>query len=115
MEKEFEIKIPIITDDVVKVYFNGKYIGNANFNQVNKIRISLVEYIQQTGDVSILDKFYLIGHTTETDALHKSVIGDEIKVTMDKNGNLSDQTWELSYSLRNTLILMSLSIVSKKN
>lgn len=92
----FNIEIPKLTDTKVKVFYDNKFIGEATNEQVNKIRISIVEYILNSGDLFVLDKFYLVGHKDS----NKEMSEEEIKVTMDKYGNLSDLPWEMAHTRR---------------
>lgn len=103
--EDFKITIPELNDTTVKVFVNGEFIGNATTEQVNKIRISVVEYINRTEDLSILNTFYFIGHK-DTNLGH---MGEEIKFVMeDRTGNLSDLPWEMSHTRRDMFYLMEM-------
>lgn len=92
---KFKIEIPNITNDTVKVFVNDKFIGNGTFEQTSKMRVDIVKYINETGDESILDTFYFVGHRDDNDKM-----GEEIKITMDKIGNISDSPWEFNHIRR---------------
>ena len=62
MDKKFEITIPEINDATLKLFVNDEFLGNVTVEQLSKIRVDMVEYINETGDTSIVDTFYLIGH-----------------------------------------------------
>lgn len=90
------IEIPVINDDKLKLYVNGEYKGDVNDAQVCKIRLDVMEYIIKTGDTSIVDTFYFIGHKDT----NIEEMGEEIKITMDEFGNFSDLPWELQHVRR---------------
>lgn len=97
------ITIPTLTDTTVKLFVDGKYVGDVTTEQFNKIRIDVVKYIVETSDTSVLDTFYVIGHKdTNTE------MGEEIKITMDEFGNLSDLPWEMAHVRRDVFKLMQL-------
>lgn len=103
---EFKITIPELKDIKVKVYVDDKYIGEACAEQVNKIRIDVVNYIKKTNDVSILDRLYFLGHEDS----NKGTMGPEIKVCIDDiYGNLSALPWEMAHTRRDMLQLMKIS------
>lgn len=103
--ENFKITIPKLTDTTVKVFVNDEYIGDATTEQVNKIRISVVEYINRTNDISILDTFYFLGHKDN----NSGRMGEEIKVIMeDRYGNFSALPWELAHVRRDMMYLMDL-------
>jgi hypothetical protein len=103
MNKKFEITIPEITDATLQLFVNDKFLGNVTVEQLNKIRVDMVKYINETGDTSILDTFYLIGHKDTN-----TVMGEEIKITMEENGNLSDLPWEMCHVRRAMMKLMEM-------
>lgn len=90
------IEIPVINDDKLKLYVNGEYKGDVNEAQVCKIRVDVMEHIIKTGDTSVLDTFYFIGHKDT----NIEEMGEEIKITMDNLGNFSDIPWELQHVRR---------------
>ena len=92
------IEIPVINDDKLKLYVNGEYKGDVNDAQVCKIRVDVMEYIIKTGDTSIVDTFYFIGHKDT----NIEEMGEEIKITMDEFGNFSDIPWEFEHCRRFT-------------
>lgn len=103
---EFKITIPELKDIKVKVYVDDKYIGEACTEQVNKIRIDVVNYIQETNDESILDRLYFLGHEDS----NKGIMGPEVKVCIeDRLGNLSTVPWEMAHTRRDMLQLMKIS------
>lgn len=103
--ENFKIIIPKLTDTTVKVFVNDEYIGDATTEQVNKIRISVVEYIKRTNDLSILDTFYFLGHEDND----SGTMGEEIKVVMeDRYGNLSALPWEMGHVYRDMKHRMNL-------
>lgn len=107
-----KITIPEIKDDSLKLFVNGEFKGNLNEKQANKIRVEVIEYIANTGDTSILDTFYFVGHEDSNEAP-----GEEIKITMDEYGNLSDLPWEMNHIRRDMCKLMKLGrkILELKN
>jgi len=100
---KFKIEIPNLTDTTLKLFVDNKYLGDVTVEQLNKIRIDIVSYINETGDTSILDTFYLIGHKDTN-----TTIGEEIKITMEENGNLSDLPWEMCHVRRAMMKLMEM-------
>lgn len=103
MENNFKIEIPTITDNMLKLFVNNEFVGEVNTEQVNLIRLNVYKYIIETGDTSILDTFYFIGHEDSNYAM-----GKEIKVTMDKDANFSDSPWEITHVRRNLKMLMEM-------
>lgn len=93
MIEDGKITVPQIDDNLAKLYINDKFVGNISDVQLAKLTDEISEYIEETGDTSILNTFYLIGHD-EYD-YHK-----EIKVHMEKNGRLTDRLWEFSHVQR---------------
>jgi len=102
MEKIFEI--PKITNTTLRYFVDDEYIDNVDINEVNKIRENILEHIVATKDTSILNRFYFIGHKdTNSDKM-----GEEIVITMDSFGNLSDCPWEMSHVRRSMMHLMEI-------
>lgn len=100
MEKTLEI--PKITNTTLQYFVDGEYVDNVDVNEVNKIRENVLMHIVETKDASILDKFYFIGHKDS----NSGKMGEEIKITMDSFGNLSDCPWEMSHVRRSMMHLM---------
>ena len=92
MEKTLEI--PRITNTTIKYFVDGEYIDNVNVDEVNKIRENVLEHIVATKDASILNRFYFVGHKDT----NNGKMGEEIVITMDSFGNLSNLPWELVVS-----------------
>lgn len=111
MENNFKIEIPIITDNMLKLFVNNEFVGEVNTEQVNLIRLNVYKYIDETGDTSILDTFYFIGHKDSNYAM-----GKEIKITMDEDANFSDSPWEMNHVRRSLMTLMEMDRkkISKK-
>lgn len=105
MEKNYEniLEIPEITDATLKYFVNDKFVGNITLEQTCKIRLNVVKYIIDNKDISILDKFYFIGHKDSN-----TLSGEEIKITMDKFGNFSESPWELNHVRRSMFKLMEI-------
>ena len=101
MEKVLEI--PKITNTTLRYFVDGEYVDNVDVNEVNKIRENVLEYIVNTKDISILNRFYFIGHKDSNDKM-----GEEVKITMDSFGNFSDLPWEMSYVRRSMMHLMEI-------
>ena len=87
----YKLKIPKIEDDKVELYYEGKLVGYVNLVQALTIRNDIKKYIRKTGDRSILDKIYLIGHEH---TIHKSIGKSKIKITLDNNCKFSADCWE---------------------
>jgi hypothetical protein len=103
MENNFKIEIPVITDNTLKLFVNNEFVGEVNTEQVNVIRLNAYKYIYETGDTSVLDTFYFIGHEDSNYAM-----GKEIKITMVEDGNFSDLPWELAHVRRCLMTLMEM-------
>ncbi len=99
MEKILEI--PKITNTTLQYFVDGEYVDNVDVNEVNKIRENVLKYIINTKDISILNRFYFIGHKDSNDKM-----GEEIKITMDVWGNVSDLPWEMNHVRRSMLHLI---------
>lgn len=103
-QKDLLLQIPNKLDDTVCLYVDGIFVDRLDVNQVNQYRINVVKYIYETGDSSILNRFYFVGHKdTETTP------GEEIKIEMDNEGNISDIPYEMAHVRRHmwTLIKMN--------
>ena len=102
MEKVFEI--PKITNTTMQYFVDGEFIGDVTVNEVNKIRENVLEHIVNTKDISILNRFYFIGHKDTNDGK----MGEEVKITMDNFGNLSDCPWEMTHVRRSMYHLIQI-------
>jgi hypothetical protein len=102
MEKALEI--PKITNTTLQYFVDDNFIGNVTVDEVNKIRESVLEYIVDTKNISILNRFYFIGHKDT----NSGKMGEEVKITMDNFGNLSDLPWEMSHVRRSMYHLMQI-------
>lgn len=99
MEKALEI--PRITNTTIKYFVDGEYVDNVTVDEVNKIRENVLEHIVATQDASILARFYFVGHKDSNDKM-----GEEIVITMDSLGNLSDSSWEMAHVRRSMMHIM---------
>lgn len=99
MEKVLEI--PRITNTTIKYFVDGEYVDNVTADEVNKIRENVVEHIVATQDASILTRFYFVGHKDSNDKM-----GEEVKITMDDFGNLSESPWEMNHVRRSMYHLL---------
>jgi len=95
------LKIPRITNTTIQYFVDGEYIDNITVNEVNKIRENVLEHIVANKDDSILDRFYFVGHKDSNDKM-----GEEIVITMDCFGNLSDLPWEMNHVRRSMMCMM---------
>lgn len=102
MEKIFEI--PRITNTTIKYFVDDEFVDNVTVDEVNKIRENILEHIINSKDISILNRFYFIGHKDT----NNSKMGEEVKITMDNYGNLSDLPWEMSHVRRSMMHLMQI-------
>ena len=109
MGKKFKVEIPVITDNMLKLFVNNEFVGEVNTDQVNLIRLNVYKYIDETGDTSILDTFYFIGHEDSDYAM-----GKEIKITMSEDGNFSDLPWEMAYVRRCLRTIIEMDIKKDK-
>ena len=98
------LQIPVITNDKVKLFVDNEFVGWCDVNQVNQYRYNVIKYIKETGDVSIRDRFYFIGHKDGDE------MGEEIKMILEDNfGNFSEYPYELAHIRRQMLNLMRLT------
>ncbi len=102
-EKDLLLQIPKKLDDTVRLYVDGVFVDRLDVNQVNQYRINVVKYIYETGYSSILNRFYFIGHKDTND-----IPGEEIKVEMDEEGNLTDYPYEMGYVRRHLWTLLTM-------
>lgn len=98
------LKIPRITNTTIKYFVDDEFIDNVTVDEVNKIRENVLEYIVDTKDISILNRFYFIGHKDT----NTGKMGEEVKMTMDNFGNLSDLPWEMAHVCRSMYHLMQI-------
>lgn len=105
IEKETNLllQIPNKIDDTIELYVDGVFIDRLNVNQVNQYRINVLRYIYETGDSSILNRFYFVGHKDSNDKP-----GEEIQIQMDIYGNLSWLPYEMNYVRRHMMELMKM-------
>ena len=96
-------QIPNKLDDTVRLYVDGEFVDRLDVNQVNQYRINVVKYINETGDISILNRFYFVGHKDTN-----TVPGEEIKIEMDEEGNLSDLPYEMAHVRRHLWTLLKM-------
>jgi len=102
MEKTLEI--PKITNTTLQYFVDDEYIDNVDVNEVNKIRENVLMHIVETKDASILNRFYFVGHKDT----NNGKMGEEVKITMDNYGNLSDLPWEMTHVRRSMNHLMQI-------
>ena len=98
------LQIPRITNTTIKYFVDGEFIDNVTVDEVNKIRENVLEHIVNTKDISILNRFYFIGHKDT----NNGKMGEEVKITMDNYGNLSDCPWEMTHIRRSMFHLMQI-------
>ena len=72
------LQIPRITNTTIQYFVDGEFIDNVTVDEVNKIRENVLEYIVNTKDISILNRFYFIGHKDTNDGK----MGEEVKMTL---------------------------------
>ena len=101
--KDLLLQIPNKLDDTVRLYVDGVFVDRLDINQVNQYRINVLKYIYETGDSSILNRFYFVGHKDTND-----VPGKEIKIEMDDIGNLSDFPYEMGHVRRHVWTLLKM-------
>ena len=97
------LTIPTITNDKLKLFVDDVFIDELDVNQVNEYRLNILNYILKTGDESIIDRFYFVGHEDSDEGM-----SGEIKITMDIKGNLSDSPWEVNHIRRGMLKFLRL-------
>ena len=98
------LQIPRIINNTIKYFVDDEFIDNVTVDEVNKIRENVLEHIVNTKDISILNRFYFIGHKDT----NTSNMGEEIKITMDNFGNFSDLPWEMTHVRRSMMHLMQI-------
>lgn len=92
------LQVPKKLDDTLKLYVDGDFVDRLDVKQVCQYRANILNYIYKTGDSSILNRFYFVGHQDIND-----IPGEEIQIQMDIRGNFSDSPYELNYVRRYTL------------
>lgn len=97
------LQIPNKLDDTVHLYVDGVFVDRLDVNQVNQYRINVLKYIYETGDSSILNRFYFVGHKDTN-----NTPGEEIKMEMDKKGNFSNSPYEMNHARRYMYTLLKL-------
>ena len=102
--KDILLQIPDKINDGVALYVDDTFIDNLDIYQVDQYRINIVTYIKETGDSSILNRFYFVGHEDSN-----SMPGKEIKFYMDAQGNLSKSPWEQNHIRRHMLTLLRIN------
>lgn len=108
-ETDLLLRVPNKIDDTIKLYVYGVFIDRLDVNQVCQYRYNILKYINETGDSSILDKFYFIVHK---DTNNKP--GEEIQIQMDIYGNFSNSTYELNYVRRHMMEIMRMEEIILK-
>ena len=98
------LQIPRIINNTIKYFVDDEFIDNVTVDEVNKIRENVLEHIVNTKDVSILNRFYFIGHKDT----NTGNMGEEVKITMDNFGNFSDLPWEMTHVRRSMRYLMQI-------
>lgn len=102
-EKDLLLQIPNKLNDTVKLYVDGEFVDRLDVNQVNQYRINVLKYVYETGDSSILNRFYFVGHKDTND-----IPGEEIKIEMDEKGCLSDLPYEMAHVRRHMWTLIEM-------
>mgnify|MGYP003290300777 CR=1 FL=1 len=102
-DKDLLLQIPKKLDDTVRLYVDGVFIDRLDVNQVNQYRINVLKYIYETGDSSILNRFYFIGHKDTNDTPD-----EEIKIKMDEKGNFSNSPYEMNHVRRHMCALLKM-------
>lgn len=102
-QKDLLLQIPNKLDATVKLYVDGEFIDRLDVTQVCQYRINVLKYVYETGDSSILNRFYFVGHKDSD-----NIPGEEIKMEMDEKGNLSDYPYEMSHVRRHMLTLLKM-------
>jgi hypothetical protein len=97
------LNIPSVKNDLIQLFVHDKFISNLTNNELNAYRIQIVNYIYETDDISILNDFYFVGHKTDRGNMSNELI----KITMDKNGKLSDLPYECGHIYRDMLYIMT--------
>lgn len=109
-QKDLLLQIPNKLDDTVCLYVDGVFVDRLDVTQVSQYRINVLKYVYETGDSSILNRFYFVGHEDSDD-----IPGEEIKMEMDEKGNFSDYPYELAHVRRYMLKLLKMEREHKEN
>ena len=102
-QNDLLLQIPNKLDDTVKLYVDGEFVDRLDINQVNQYRINVLKHVYETGDSSILNRFYFVGHKDTND-----VPGGEVKMEMDEIGNLTELPYEMAHVRRHMWTLMKM-------
>ena len=102
-QNDLLLQIPNKLDDTVRLYVDGVFVDRLDVNQVNQYRINVLKYIYETGDSSILNRFYFVGHKDTN-----YTPGEEIKMEMDEKGNFSDFPYELAHVRRHMRTMLKM-------
>lgn len=102
-EKDLLLQIPKKLNDTVRLYVDGVFVDRLDVNQVNQYRINVLKHIYKTGDSSILNRFYFVGHKDTND-----MPDEEIKIEMDEKGNFSNSPYEMNHVRRHMLTLIKM-------
>ena len=102
-EKDLLLQIPNKLDDTVKLYVDDVFVDRLDVSQVCQYRINVLKYIYETGDSSILNRFYFVGHDDTND-----MPGEEIKMEMDEKGNFSNSPYEMNHVRRHMVTLLKM-------
>jgi hypothetical protein len=97
------LQIPNKLDDTVCLYVDGKFVDRLDINQAYQYRINVMKYVYETGDYSILNRFYFIGHKDTND-----IPGEEIKIEMDEEGDFINYPYEMSHVRRHLWTLFKM-------
>ena len=104
------LQIPRITNTTIAYFVDGEFVDNVTVDEVNKIRENVLEHIVNTKDISILNRFYFIGHKDT----NTGNMGEEVKITIDNFGNFSDLPWEMSHVRRNIMHLLQIRFIHRE-
>lgn len=102
-QKDLLLQIPNKLDATIKLYVDGEFVDRLDVTQVCQYRINVLKYVYETGDSSILNRFYFVGHE-DTD----NMPGEEIKMEMDEKGNFSDSPYEMNHVRRHMRTLLKM-------
>ena len=102
-KKDLLLQIPNKLDDTIKLYVDGEFVDRLDVSQVCQYRINVLKYVYETGDSSILNRFYFVGHADTND-----MPGEEIKMEMDEKGNFSDSPYEMNHVRRHMCTLLKM-------
>ena len=102
-QKDLLLQIPNRLDDTIRLYVDGVFVDRLDVNQVNQYRINVLKYIYETGDSSILNRFYFVGHEDTNNGM-----GKVIKMEMDEKGNFSNSPYEMNHVRRHMCILLKM-------